>query len=196
MKGRQPTKHRILEPIQGGSKANQMAVIKMNPNSVIKKPDSEKQNEMGRYNNDHELNDSFDESSNSNYEHSPGHEMNEFRLNPTNEVNNDLFPRKSNMRSSNVLKPEQQEQINLDLNELTQEDKFFLIQQIEDLNKNIRYCQNNQNIYEEDDDEAEFFNPEVKRTSAIGLNSAAKKRQSLIRGGTKGLDIILDEEED
>ena len=28
----------------------------------------------------------------------------------------------------------------LDLDELTQEDKFFLIQQIEDLNKNIRYC--------------------------------------------------------
>ena len=42
--------------------------------------------------------------------------------------------------TSMVLKPEQQEQINLDLNELTQEDKFYLIQQIEDLNKNIRYC--------------------------------------------------------
>jgi hypothetical protein len=26
------------------------------------------------------------------------------------------------------------------LDDLTQEDKFFLIQQIEDLNKNIRYC--------------------------------------------------------
>lgn len=105
--------------------------MKMNPNSVIKKADMDKNNELGRYNNDPGLNDSFDkayESSNSNYDHSPRDDLNanEFRENPTNEVNNDLFPRKSNLRNSK-LKPEQQEQINLDLNELTQEDKFFLI---------------------------------------------------------------------
>ena len=28
------------------------------------------------------------------------------------------------------------------LDELTEQDRFFLIQQIEDLNKNIRYCHN------------------------------------------------------
>lgn len=30
----------------------------------------------------------------------------------------------------------------------------------------------------------------------MGLKVAVNKRQSLMRGGTKGLDIILDEEED
>ena len=41
----------------------------------------------------------------------------------------------------------------LDLDELKDEDKFFLIQQIEDLNKNIRYCQNSSpyNIFQEDE---------------------------------------------
>ena len=39
------------------------------------------------------------------------------------------------------------------LDELTQEDKIFLIHQIEDLNKNIRYCQNSSpyNIFQEDE---------------------------------------------
>lgn len=42
--------------------------------------------------------------------------------------------------------------IDLGLNDLTQEDKFFLIQQIEDLNKNIRYCQSSSaGIFKEDE---------------------------------------------
>ena len=41
----------------------------------------------------------------------------------------------------------------MSLNELTEKDKFFLIQQIEDLNKNIRYCQESDAIFEDEDDE-------------------------------------------
>lgn len=41
------------------------------------------------------------------------------------------------------------------LDELTQEDKIFLIHQIEDLNKNIRYCHNSSpyNIFQEDENQ-------------------------------------------
>ena len=41
--------------------------------------------------------------------------------------------------------------IDLGFNDITDEDKFFLIQQIEDLNKNIRYCQNSSDVYQEDE---------------------------------------------
>jgi hypothetical protein len=67
------------------------------------------------------------------------------------------------------------------IDDMTQEDKFFLIQQIEDLNKNIRYCQNSSPYHTFQEDEHED-NP---------------MEQPVIRNYQKrALDIILDEEED
>ena len=40
-----------------------------------------------------------------------------------------------------------EEEVELDLDELTQEDKFYLIQQIEAVQKNIRYYSSNQETY-------------------------------------------------
>ena len=42
---------------------------------------------------------------------------------------------------------ENDEEVELDLDDLTQEDKFFLIQQIEAVQKNIRYYSDNQETY-------------------------------------------------
>jgi len=66
--------------------------------------------------------------------------------------------------------------------DLPQEDKFFLIQQIEDLNKNIRYTASTDPGQEDDYDSPHKFRSPTKRASVI-------------RGG-RGLDIILDEEEE
>ena len=41
----------------------------------------------------------------------------------------------------------EEEEVELDLDDLTQEDKFYLIQQIEDIQKNIRYYSSNQETY-------------------------------------------------
>ena len=92
------------------------------------------------------------------------------------------------------------EDVDLGLNDLTQEDKFFLIQQIEDLNKNIRYCQNSQqNIYQEDEngDEIDYeINSAKKRKSGSKLKYTRNMRnRNQVRGTSRGLDIILDEEE-
>eukprot|EP00353_Schmidingerella_taraikaensis_P017617 CAMPEP_0185619684 /NCGR_PEP_ID=MMETSP0436-20130131/51401_1 /TAXON_ID=626734 ORGANISM="Favella taraikaensis, Strain Fe Narragansett Bay" /NCGR_SAMPLE_ID=MMETSP0436 /ASSEMBLY_ACC=CAM_ASM_000390 /LENGTH=70 /DNA_ID=CAMNT_0028259383 /DNA_START=1071 /DNA_END=1283 /DNA_ORIENTATION=+ len=40
-----------------------------------------------------------------------------------------------------------EEEVELDLDDLTQEDKFYLIQQIEAVQKNIRYYSANQETY-------------------------------------------------
>ena len=40
-----------------------------------------------------------------------------------------------------------EEEVELDLDDLTQEDKFYLIQQIEAVQKNIRYYSSNQETY-------------------------------------------------
>lgn len=93
---------------------------------------------------------------------------------------------------------------NLDLDELTQEDKFFLIQQIEDLNKNIRYCQNaSPYIFEEDDTSPK---PQSSQSpdpiQSLNFASLENKNVSFHRHGARGvrgarkLDIILDEEEE
>ena len=101
------------------------------------------------------------------------------------------------------------------LQELTQEDKFFLIQQIEDLNKNIRYCQNaSPYIFEEDDpcprpqgsqspDQNGSHSPFTKsRADEFASNRHALGRDKFHKHGARGvrgarrLDIILDEEED
>ena len=63
----------------------------------------------------------------------------------------------------------------LNLDELTKEDKFFLIQQIEDLNKNIRYCQNaSPYIFEEDD--GQVNRPQISHSP--DLNAQAQSYQS------------------
>jgi hypothetical protein len=77
-----------------------------------------------------------------------------------------------------LIKKEENEE-ELDLTNLDDKDKFFLIQQIEDLNKNIRYCQQSNNVFQEDEDPP--IVPSPKRGSVM-------KKQ--------GLDIILDEEEE
>ena len=106
----------------------------------------------------------------------------------------------------------------LDLDELTQEDKFFLIQQIEDLNKNIRYCQNaSPYIFEEDDscprpqgsqspdnDTPASFGKSNKGANADFTSSSKnyQHRDKFHKHGARGvrgarrLDIILDEEEE
>lgn len=49
-----------------------------------------------------------------------------------------------------------EEEVELDLDDLTQEDKFYLIQQIEAVQKNIRYYSSNQETYVfQDFDEAQ-----------------------------------------
>lgn len=108
----------------------------------------------------------------------------------------------------------------LDLDELTQEDKFFLIQQIEDLNKNIRYCQNaSPYIFEEDDScprpqgshspdqgSQSPFTKSHKSALNEDLSNIVGKHQfgrdKFHKHGARGvrgarrLDIILDEEEE
>lgn len=104
----------------------------------MKESTTEKQGHPGRYNNINRLNDSF--------ERGESYDSLSFEQSPRHNKGGDRASRDASLDAgeaqlnSVALKPEQQEQINLDLNELTQEDKFYLIQQIEDLNKNIRYC--------------------------------------------------------
>lgn len=92
--------------------------------------------------------------------------------------------------------------IDLGLNDLTQEDKFFLIQQIEDLNKNIRYCQNSSpcNIYQEDENgdeiDQEYANYSSKKRKSGSKLKYTRNMRNCARGTSRGLDIILDEEED
>ena len=86
-------------------------------------------------------------------------------------------------------------ELDLELNEMTQEDKFFLIQQIEDLNKNIRYYQNSSPVVEEEDEAvADGKNRKQKMVKVQGKIKAPRK-MSTIRGAGR-LDIILDEEEE
>lgn len=139
LKGRPPNKP-LLEPLAGVTKTD-LSSRKLNPQIVVqavKDPSTDKQGQSGRYNNLNRLNDSFErgESYDSlNFEQSPKHNRG-----VDTSYRDTSFDALEAHHTSMVLKPEQQEQINLDLNELTQEDKFYLIQQIEDLNKNIRYC--------------------------------------------------------
>jgi hypothetical protein len=88
------------------------------------------------------------------------------------------------------------------LDDLTQEDKFFLIQQIEDLNKNIRYCHESSTtheIYQEDDLDSQQngIGPiHSEQPTFIGKSKSNRLGYKGVRGGATGLDIILDEEEE
>lgn len=89
------------------------------------------------------------------------------------------------------------------LDDLTQEDKFFLIQQIEDLNKNIRYCQQSSATQDIDFlDELDSFSKDgmgpihSEQPTFIGKSKANRLGYKGVRGGATGLDIILDEEEE
>jgi hypothetical protein len=72
------------------------------------------------------------------------------------------------------------------------------------LNKNIRYCQNNSpyNIYQEDENGDELNDNDYKSESGRKKKSASKihkynrNMKKQIKGTARGLDIILDEEED
>ena len=74
------------------------------------------------------------------------------------------------------------------LDDLADEDKFFLIQQIEDLNKNIRYTCKQEDIFQDDQE----------LTGDDGYNERRAKRynRSSLRNRTRKLDVILDEDED
>lgn len=91
------------------------------------------------------------------------------------------------------------------LDELAEEDKFFLIQELEDLNKNIRYTCKQQDIFCDDDDESHQDENEDKEEQdsddggyAEGRGGGKRYTRPSVRGvrGARKLDIILDEEED
>ena len=69
-----------------------------------------------------------------------------------------------------------------------------MIQQIEDLNKNIRYCESTTNNIFNGEDEIE--ENEVSNSLKTKLNQQAKRKPNVLRGNIRGLDIILDEEEE
>ena len=74
----------------------------------------------------------------------------------------------------------------VDLDELADEDKFFLIQQIEDLNKNIRYTCKQEDIFEDE---------EVDDSNDYSRRNTRYKKQVRNRAN-RNLDVILDEEEE
>ena len=74
------------------------------------------------------------------------------------------------------------------LDDLAEEDKFFLIQQIEDLNKNIRYTCKQEDIFQDDQ--------EASGDDSYNGRRAKRYNRSSLRNRTRKLDVILDEEEE
>ena len=153
LKGRKPNKH-ILKPLNMPIN-KELVDAPINIDLVeCEKQNSHESNDFSenyelrndashRYNNNKRLHDSYVKDISESQQNSPDiSPIKEMPIKDYESQNGKRTIIKKKRTSSQMVNNADitEDHIDLGLNDLTQEDKFFLIQQIEDLNKNIRYC--------------------------------------------------------